>query len=159
MRLTRYWMTGCMAMVLLAAGRWPELRDREEASAQGHGWITLTSKYSVDETVQKIEKSARKRGLAVMAKVVPDRLNGDVLVPAPATVLVLGDHGGQTPMIQADADATPDLPMKLLVAQQPDGSTRVMFHDGLALMQDDDLPHEFRDPMTMLPQVVDAAVG
>lgn len=159
MRMTRYWMTGCMALVLLAAGRWPEVGERDEALAPLSGWVTMTSRYSVDETIRKIERSARQQGLAVMARLEQGLQQGGRQAAVASAVLVLGDRGGQTPMIQADARLTPELPLKLLVAGQPDGSTRITFADGGRLLQDPQLPQEFAEPMTRLPQVLGTALS
>ncbi|MES2090395.1 MAG: DUF302 domain-containing protein [Pseudomonadota bacterium] len=161
MRLTRYWMTGCMALVLMAAGRLPDLsdwRDRDEASVQRPGWVTVTSQYSVDETVQKLEQAARFRGLSVVAKVSPGQVTRMGVGPTQAQVLVLGHAGGQTPMVQTSANATPDLPLSLVIARGLDGRTRVSFDDGHQLLQDKDIPPEFIGGMTLLPKVVGAAI-
>ncbi|MDI1259737.1 hypothetical protein [Aquabacterium sp.] len=159
MRLKRYWMTGCMALVLMAAGRLPELRDSEDASDSKIGWVTLTSKHSLDDTVSKLMQAARSRGMSVMAKVSPQRPGGQDMSQAPALVLVLGDTDGHTPVVQDTANAEPHLPMKLLVETQRDGSTTVSFHDGATLLSDADIPSEFIGGMRQLPRVVGAAVG
>ncbi len=39
MRMTRIWMTGCMALVLLAAGRWP-VREEVDADPRERTRIT-----------------------------------------------------------------------------------------------------------------------
>ncbi|RZI81921.1 MAG: hypothetical protein EOP38_17635, partial [Rubrivivax sp.] len=134
MRLRRYWMTGCMALVLMAAGRLPELREREDAPLAQRGWVTLTSRHSLDDTVDKLMQAAKSRGLSVMAKVSPQRPSGTDSAGAPATVLVLGDLQGHTPVVQDTANAAPHLPMKVLVETQRDGSTTVSFHDGATLL-------------------------
>jgi uncharacterized protein (DUF302 family) len=161
MRLKRYWMTGCMALVLMAAGRLPELRDRDrdDVAGQASGWVTLTSKHGLDETVQKLVSAARSRGLSVMAKVSPDRLAGASSQSPPATVLVLGHTDGHTPIVQDTANAAPHLPMQVLVETRRDGSTAVSFHDGATLLSDDEIPREFTGGLRQLSKVVGAAVA
>lgn len=128
MRITRYWMTGCMALILLGAGRWP-LRDEQEEEREGQqARITMTSKYDVDETVRQISRSVRRNGLPVV-------LNASVKAPdgadqdQEARVLVLGDEGGQTPVLQAEGQATPELPWKVVVRPLPDGQAEVLLND------------------------------
>ncbi|MBC7701253.1 hypothetical protein, partial [Aquabacterium sp.] len=143
MRLKRYWMTGCMALVLMAAGRLPELRDSEDVADSKVGWVTLTSKHNLDDTVTKLMQAARSRGMLVLAKVSPQRPGGQDMSNAPALVLVLGDTDGHTPVFQDTSNANPHLPMKVLVETQRDGSTTVSFHDGATLLSDADIPFEF----------------
>lgn len=157
MRLKRYWMTGCMALVLMAAGRLPELGEREDMAEPKLGWVTLTSKHGLDETVQKLTHAARSRGLSIMARVAPGRAAGTDA--APALVLVLGDVDGHTPVVQDTSHAAPHLPMQVLVTARSDGSTAVSFLDGASLLSDDDLPQEFIGGVKQLPKVVGAAVA
>lgn len=158
MRLKRYWMTGCMALVLVAAARLPEVPDNEDVSDSRFGWVTLTSKHGLDETVSKLTQAARSRGMSILAKVSPQRGEQDV-GKAPALVLVLGDHDGHTPVVQNAAHANPHLPMKVVVETRRDGSTAVSFHDGATLLSDADVPSEFIGGVRQLARVVGAAVG
>jgi uncharacterized protein (DUF302 family) len=152
-------MTGCMALVLMAAGRLPELGEREDMAEPKLGWVTLTSKHGLDETVQKLTQAARSRGMSIMARVSPERPAGHDAALAPALVLVLGDVDGHTPVVQDTAHAAPHLPMQVLVETQLDGSTTVSFHDGATLLSDDDVPREFIGGVRQLPKVVGAAVA
>lgn len=159
MRLKRYWMTGCMALVLMAAGRLPEFGEREDVAKPKLGWVTLTSKHGLDETVQKLTHAARSRGLSVMARVSSEHLAGRDAASTPALVLVLGDVDGHTPVVQDTANAAPHLPMQVVVSTKSDGSTTVSFHDGAALLNDGDVPSEFVGGVRQLPKVVGAAVA
>jgi len=159
MRLKRYWMTGCMALVLMAAGRLPEPGEREDMAEPKLGWVTLTSKHGLDETVQKLTHAARSRGLSVMARVSSEHLAGRDVASAPALVLVLGDVDGHTPVVQDTANAQPHLPMQVVVATRSDGATTVSFHDGATLLSDDEVPRDFLGGVKQLPKVVGAAVA
>ena len=159
MSLKRYWMTGCMALVLMEAGRAPELRDSEDVPDSKLGWVTLTSKHSLDDTVTKLMQAARSRGMPVMAKVATPRAGGHDADQTSSLVLVLGNADGHTPVIQDTLNAKPHLPMKLLVETRRDGSTTVSFHDGAALLSDADVPSEFIGGVKQLARVVGAAVG
>jgi uncharacterized protein (DUF302 family) len=160
MRLKRYWMTGCMALVLMAAGRLPEVPDSEDAADSKAGWVTLNSKHGLDDTVSKLQAAARSRGMSILAKVAPQqRAGGQDSAKAPALVLVLGDHDGHTPVVQDSSNASPHLPMKVLVKTLRDGSTAVSFHDGATLLSDADVPSEFIGGVRQLARVVGAAVS
>ncbi len=163
MRMSRYWMSGCMALVLLAAGRWPaELSDREEADPGRRGWVTITSRYSLDQTAKHLQRAARAEGLPVVVDVAA---GGSAVRSArggardgAGRVLVLGRADGHTPVMQA-SDASPlDLPLRLLLRAQPDGSTRVMFSDSRLLAGRDALPDDVMSDIDSLPRVVSAAL-
>ncbi|RZL00737.1 MAG: DUF302 domain-containing protein [Rubrivivax sp.] len=159
MRLKRYWMTGCMALVLMAAGRLPELPDSEETADAKVGWVTLTSKHNLADTVSKLTQAARSRGMSVVAKVSPQGPGAPAAGQAPSMVLVLGDNDGHTPVVQEGSNASPHLPMKVLVTTRRDGATTVSFHDGATLLSDADVPSEFIGGVKQLARVVGAAVG
>lgn len=125
---TRIWMTGCMALVLVAAGRWPvrDTDDQDDAEQRGQRTRqTLTSKYDLDETVRHVERTLRRAGLPVVARAIPRAPGGEVIAPDAARVLVLGDEAGRTPIMQAAGAASPELPWQVLIHQRPDGQTEV----------------------------------
>ncbi|HMN77733.1 MAG TPA: hypothetical protein PKC97_16855 [Burkholderiaceae bacterium] len=59
----RFWRTGAVAVVLAAIGG-ASFADDADAMVEG-SVLCITSPYDVDETVQRIELSARQRGVAV----------------------------------------------------------------------------------------------
>ena len=138
----RIWMTGCMALVLVAAGRWPvrDNDDQDDADQRSQRTrITLTSKYDLDETVRQVERSVRRAGLPVVARAVPRAPEGQALTADAARVIVLGDEAGLTPIMQADGAPAPELPWQVLIHQRPDGQTEVSLPapEALAAMPDD----------------------
>jgi uncharacterized protein (DUF302 family) len=178
MRMTRYWMTGCMAIMLLAAARWPTPDEREEAGESRGGWISLISKRSVDDTVRQIQRAAKASQLAVVAQSAPTRTAADVgqadgsaearsatqvamaSDASRARILVLGDAAdGHTPAVQADGQAVPDLPMKVLVHQRADGRTEVLFSDPRGLRREPGAPPDWRTRLAALPRVLKAALA
>jgi uncharacterized protein (DUF302 family) len=124
MRLSRYWMTGCMALVLLVAGRslpGPDLRssEREESDQERKGWVVSLSNRPLDETVRLLQQAARSHGLAVLADFTPGAIAGQVAgqlggeaAGGPSgleRVLVLGRSDGHTPVLQLVGDANQTL--------------------------------------------------
>jgi uncharacterized protein (DUF302 family) len=160
MGVKRYWMTGCMALILVAAGRWPQ-DDQDDATGRAQrSWVTLTSKYDVDETVRKIERVVRGNGLPVLARADAVRPAGPMAAggEAPVHVLVLGDDAGHTPIVQAEADAPPELPWRVLVRKRDDGLTEVGFERVNADTLPEELTAETVARVNALPKVLAAAV-
>jgi uncharacterized protein (DUF302 family) len=158
MRLSRYWMTGCMALVLMAAGRGPLQGAREEADQDRRGRVTVTSHLPVDETIRQLQQAARRLGWSVMAQVTPadQHLSGGA---EPSQVLVLGSADGHTPILQAQASGSLDLPLKLLVRALPDGSSQITYATAQAWGPQAEVPGDLLRDMATLPRVVKSALA
>lgn len=168
MRMSRYWMSGCMALVLMAAGQWPSAArdaDAGDADLERQGWVAMTSRLPLDQTVKQLQRAARAKGMPVVADVVADGATASTRPTegvSGARVLVLGRQDGHTPIFQA-ADAGPmDLPWRVMLQSRPDGSTRVLFHDPARIAAQID----HADPadgaladLGALPEVVTTALG
>lgn len=176
--MSRYWITGCMALVLLAAG---QSTSRAEPEAARRGWITRTSRFSVDETIDRIEKAAQERGIAVFAKVgagsagVPsDRplaaggedpalamasaaADGDA--PVASAVLVLAADEVGTPVLQPANSARIELPLQIRVERGPDGGTVVAVNDSVYLAEQGGAPPDVLSNVAGLPGLIDSALG
>jgi len=158
MHMSRIWMTGCMALVLMVAGRWPVREELEGTQLKQRAWIALTSKYGINETVRQIERSARKSGLPVLARATPQSPIGSDQTEGESRVLVLGDEGGQTPVLQAASHLAPELPWKVLVRERPDGQTDVWMTDPDAMAIPEGVTRETLERVTALPQMLKEAI-
>jgi uncharacterized protein (DUF302 family) len=159
MRITRIWMTGCMALVLLAATRWPARSERDDAEDRQRGRITMNSQYDLDETVRQIERQARQSGLRlVLTQALPDRALTTSSGNTKARVLVFGDESGRTPIVHAES-REPELPLKVVVSQHPDGRTEVSMAAPDSLPEPDKMPKEARATLSKWPQLLRAAIG
>lgn len=152
MRMKRSWMTGCMALMLLVAGRGVDAAEREDGADERPDWVSMSSPLSVDETVRRLRKAAERRGLSVVAEVKPATAGDDA-------VLVLGTEDGHTPMVQNEQAALPALPMQVVVQARRDGSSLISYQDAQAWLSEDSLPDELRGNLVRLPTVVAAVSG
>ncbi len=141
----RSWLTGCMAVVMLAAGA-VRIETYEQRRRSSH--------LDAARTVDRLKSAAGAHGLSVVA-----------VIPMPgqqADLVVLGPHPGETAVVQHDhvRDETHDLslPLALHVHTTDDGHAEVSFHDlGMAGAQA--LPGELRDGLAALPALVGSALG
>jgi uncharacterized protein (DUF302 family) len=110
-------------------------RSRTKAGAMGaDGLITLRSSNGPEETMNRLEAEARKRGMTVFADV--DHAAGAAaagLALRPTEVLVFGNAKGGTPLMQGSQTIGIDLPLKVLVWQDDAGDTWVSYNDPLWL--------------------------
>ena len=96
---------------------------------------TLTSKYSFDETVSRLETAIKSKGMDIFAVIDHQeaaRRNG--LTMQPAKVIVFGTPKAGTPLMVKDPEFALQLPLKVLVTEQ-DGQVKVVFNDTRALIQ------------------------
>lgn len=122
-RPIRFWMTGCVAVVMAALTTSPARARSTDADVDAErqkGRAALTSPYDVDETVCKIEAAAAAHGLRLFARVAQ---------PASAATLVLASAEGVTPVLQGGPQAAIELPLEVVVQRTEDGRTEVLFLD------------------------------
>jgi uncharacterized protein (DUF302 family) len=143
----RLWMTGSLAVVMAAVIPMRDLADVERSEMMR---VLRQSRYGVGETVQRIEVAARDRGLSVLA-----------LMPGTRPVLVLASSVGGTPVVMADADSSPAMPLSVMVRERGDGGAEVLVAAAArtaAVGHWPDLPAAVVDDLRALPALVDRAL-
>lgn len=147
----RFWLTGGVAAVMAAASQAKVAGDPAQ--------VSRTSRYSAAETAKRLEALARKRGLAVFARLTsPERRHPAVPGHAPALLLVLGTDEAHTPVLQAASNAALDLPLTVRI-EEHDGGTSVVFSETDWISEYADLPNDVIERVAALPELVDAAVN
>lgn len=137
----RCWLTGCMAVVMLAAG---------DARAEDFGQDRRQTRYSTSETMARVVASAQARGLSVVAR-----------IPMPGQHvewLVLGPTPDETAVIQHAGDAGIELPLTLQISETEDGGAEVRFHDA-SMPGAHSLSDDLRERMDALPELLDDALA
>ena len=93
------------------------------------GLMTVSSRHSVDETVQRIEAVIAAKGMQVF--VVIDH-SGEAekvgLKMCPTKVVIFGSPKGGTPLMVSAPSLAIDLPMKALVAEDAAGKVSVTYN-------------------------------
>jgi len=88
----------------------------------GQGLVTKPSKYSVAETLERMENVLAGKGIKLFARI--DH-SGEAekagLRMLPAEVLIFGNPKAGTPLMVAEPTAAIDLPLKVLVWQDQEG--------------------------------------
>jgi uncharacterized protein (DUF302 family) len=114
-----------VAVVMAALG---QASGASARSADERQCIRRQSPYGVAETVQRIEESARQRGMAVLALFEPGARVGTSIELGVATqVIVLESSQGGTPVLMADD--TPEqmeVPLSVTVREAGEGRTEVL---------------------------------
>ena len=146
----RFWMTGSLAVVMAAMLPLADGTDASDAEPDTAMRLLRHSRYSVGETVQRLEAAARDQGLSVLA-----------LMPGARPVLVLGSSVGGTLVVMQEADSRPAMPLSVMVREASEGGADVMVvHAATERPSLDwqDLPAAVVDDLAALPVLVDRAL-
>ena len=111
--------------------------------SQKNGLLQVPSRYSVDETVQRLQSAFAAKGLQVFALI--DH-NGEAakvgLKMRPTKVLIFGSPKGGTPLMVAAPSLAIDLPMKALVAEDESGKVWLTYNSPEYLKQRHNVPED-----------------
>ncbi len=98
------------------------------------GLITLKSSYSADETMNRFEAIAKKKGLKIFARI--DHAAGAAKIGKslrPTEVLIFGNPQGGTPFMECSQTVGIDLPLKVLVWQDANNQVWLGYNDPVYL--------------------------
>ena len=94
------------------------------------GIKTLTSHHSVDETVTRLETLLKEKGVKLFYIVDHSGEAHAAGVTMPNTkLLIFGNPKAGTPLMLAAPSTALDLPLKILVAETPEGTTQLSWND------------------------------
>jgi uncharacterized protein (DUF302 family) len=112
--------------------------------ADDKGLVSITSHHSVEETFQGLIGAFAAKGLQIFAIIDHSGEAEKVGLKMPATkVIVFGSPKAGTPLMLAAPSLAIDLPLKVLIAEGPDGKISVTYNDPEYLRQRHGFPEEF----------------
>lgn len=113
------------------------------AATAGNGIVSKPSNHSVDETVEKLKAMLAEKGVKLFALVDHSGEAEKVAMKMrPTKLLIFGNPKGGTPLMQAAPTIAIDLPLKILVAEDPAGKVWLSYNSPEYLMQRHNLPAE-----------------
>jgi uncharacterized protein (DUF302 family) len=96
----------------------------------GEGIISKASKYSVPETLDRVDALLQSKGIKIFVRVDHSGEAEKVgLKMAPTQLLIFGNPKGGTPIMLAAPTAAIDLPLKALAWQDADGKVWLSYND------------------------------
>jgi uncharacterized protein (DUF302 family) len=115
----------------------------ENEMAQGIGLVEIASRYSFDETVERLQAAFKEKGMQVFAVIDHSGEAEKVgLKMRPTKVVIFGSPKGGTPLMVAAPSVAIDLPLKALVAEGADGKVTVTYNAPEYLQQRHGVPAE-----------------
>ncbi len=125
---------------------------------QPAGIVVVESKRTVDEAIARLRVLLAERGIKVFAEfdhAAEARTAG--LDLAPTRVLVFGSPKAGTPLMQAAPLVALELPLKVLVWQGSDGSTRLAYEDPRHLTRRFGVPEPLAAAIAAIEALVNAS--
>ena len=109
----------------------------------GNGLIHLPSRYSVDETLQRLQSQLTEKGVTIFALVdhSGEAAKAGLQMP-PTKLLIFGNPKAGTPPMQAAPTLAIDLPLKALIWEDADGKVRLTFNDPAYLQHRHGFPEQ-----------------
>lgn len=124
------------------------------------GIKVIAAARGVDETMDRLESSAKKRGLTVFARInfAKDAAAAGLSM-LPTQLLILGSPDAGTPLMLAAPGTALDLPLKVLAWQDPANRCWVSFNTAEYLQQRHGFPAGLIANIAGLEKLVQAAIA
>jgi len=124
------------------------------------GVVTKTSGRPVPETLERLQVAVQEQGLMVFALVDHSGQAAKAGLAMPDTkLLIFGSPAGGTPVMLAAPLAALDLPLKVLVWENPAGGSFVSYLDPAYLGERHQLTDDLTARIAGINAITDAAVG
>ncbi len=126
---------------------------------QANGIVQVASRYSVDETVKRLQAVLAEKGVQVFALIDHSGEAEKVgLTMRPTKVLIFGNPKGGTPLMVAAPSLAIDLPLKALIAQDDRGKVWVSYNSPEYLQQRHGVPEDLIKNIAVAGALVSKAV-
>ena len=123
-----------------------------------NGLILRKSRHSVDETVQFLKATLDAKGIKLFAMIDHSGEAAKVGMTMPPTkLLIFGDPKAGTPLMLASPSSAIDLPLKVLVRQDQDGSVAIAYNSPAYLGARHGLPEELLKNIAGIEALVNKA--
>lgn len=138
----------------------PQPMHQPKLSGNVPGFTSKLCKYSVDQTVARFESLLESKGVKLFAVVdhSGEAEKAGLKMP-PTKLLIFGSPVAGTPVMLASPSIAIDLPLKLLVWQDANGSTWISFNDPAYLQARHNVPFELAKNIGVVGALVDLVLA
>lgn len=125
-----------------------------------NGLVTIPSRYSVDETVKRLEHLLQEKGIKLFTLIdhSGEAEKAGLKMP-PTKVAIFGSPKAGTPLMLATPSIAIDLPLKLLIAEDTNGSVSVSWNAPAYLAARHGLPQDLIANIAVIEKLADAVAG
>jgi len=129
------------------------------ANAHQMGITVKPSKYTVTETIDRLEKIAKAKGVTTFTRIDhAGEAEKAGLKMRPTQLLILGNPKAGTPVMIAAPTSAIDLPLKALAWEDANGKVWLSFNSAEYLKQRHNIPDELVKALGAIAGLVDAAL-
>src|SRR5687767_13039357 len=129
------------------------------ALAGGGTVVTKPSNYSVPETLSRIEKTVKEKGMQIFVRINHGTEAKKVgLAMRPTELLIFGNPKGGTALMLAKPTAAIDLPMKALAWEDENGKVWLTYNSPELLHARHGVPGEFTSKLDEVGKLLEATV-
>src|ERR1700684_2260840 len=126
----------------------------------GEGIISKASKYSVPETLDRVDALLQSKGIKIFVRVDHSGEAEKVgLKMLPTQLLIFGNPKGGTPVMLAAPTAAIDLPWKALAWQDANGQVWLSYNEPAYIQHRYGLSAEVMKPLAGMGAVIEQALG
>jgi uncharacterized protein (DUF302 family) len=127
--------------------------------SDSNGILTKPSKYSVVETLDRLEAILHAKNVNIFTRIDHSGAAETVGLKMPPTqVLIFGNPRGGTPIMLAEPTAAIDLPLKALAWQDAEGKVWLSYNDPQYLKQRFTLTDELLKPIAGIGALIEQAL-
>src|SRR5689334_3033517 len=125
----------------------------------GTNLVTKPSKYSVAETIDRIERAIAAKGMQIFARIDHSGEAKKVgLAMRPTELLIFGNPKGGTALMVARPTAAIDLPMKALAWEDSEGTVWLTYNSPELLQERHEVPADLTSRLNPVGAVLEQAV-
>jgi|SRR3984885_2219981 uncharacterized protein (DUF302 family) len=126
---------------------------------EGNGLVRVASRYSVDETVRRLEAVLAERGVRVFTVIDHSGEAEKVgMKMRPTKVVIFGNPKGGTPVMVAAPSVAIDLPLKALISEDEKGKVWLSYNSPEYLQQRHGVPEDLIKNIAVAGTLVAKAV-
>jgi len=128
------------------------------SSPETAGITSKASNHSVDTTVEKLKALLQDKGVTLFALIDHSGEAAKVgMQMRPTKLLIFGSPKAGTPLMQAAPSAAIDLPLKILVAEDPAGKTWISYNSPAYLQHRHNFPQDLLQNISAVETLVGKA--
>ncbi len=125
-----------------------------------NGIISQPSKFSVAETIDRLESALQAKGIKIFARIDQQREAENVgLTMQPTELLIFGNPKAGTPLMVAVPLSAIDLPLKALAWEDSQGSVWLSYNDPKYLQQRFSLSDELTQTIAAVEPLIQLAIA
>ena len=129
------------------------------AAHAGDNLITKPSKYSVPDTMSRIEKAVTAKGMTIFVRIDhAGEAKKAGLEMKPTELLIFGNPKGGTALMVAKPTAAIDLPMKALAWEDKDGKVWLTYNAAMLLQERHGMPPDLAARLEPVGKMLEQAV-